>query len=58
MDNTLFNHGKIRIIQSYSPVGKHVECMINRGEYWEHIDPSDDRARKAFIALHNFKWEV
>ena len=54
MENT-FNYKNIRIIQNYSPVGKHVEVLINRGAHWEIICNSDARAKDAFIALHNSK---
>ena len=48
---TIFNHKNIRIRTTYSPVGKHVEAMINHGDYFEIISTGDDRAHEAFIAL-------
>jgi len=53
--NKEFNYKNIRITTSYSILGKHVETTINYGDYFEIISNSDERAHKAFIALHNSK---
>lgn len=53
--DTTFDYGNIRIRQSYSPLGKHVEVTLNCGDHWEIISSADPRAKDAFIALHNSK---
>lgn len=53
--DTTFDYGNIRILQTYSPLGKHVDVMLNHGDHWEIISAADPRAHDAFIALHNSK---
>ena len=50
-----FTYKDITIRQYYDVLGKHVEACINKGEYVEHIDPSDKRANDAFIAMGRYK---
>ena len=50
-----YTHNDITIRQYYDVLGKHVEACINRNDYVEHIDPSDERASEAFIAMMNYK---
>lgn len=50
-----YTHNDITIRQYYDTLGKHVEAYINKGDYVEHIDPSDERAHDAFIAMMNYK---
>lgn len=50
--------GNLILSQDVTLTDKANVCMVDRGDYYEHVSQFDERFKPLFVALHNYKHGV